>query len=171
MWDRRASGCEETGDMPRQPTHDVHTNPSPQKSRSVTWADQEPAILSEILQNPRHSDGSYYSTVTSRNGGLDPPTSTSRRRRSLEVSPTPKPTQFASYVNVELSSGGLVSLLPSSLRPPPEGTSTAAVFPSPHGLRRSLPGSIPPSSSSPTSHLSSTSSRQSSGVPPVTRSV
>ena len=171
MWYRRASGCEETGNMPTLPLNDAQKNLSPQKSRSVTWADQEPATLSEILQNPRHSDGSYYSAVSSRNHQLDAPIATNQRRRSLEGSPGPKLTQeLAGFPSVGRSSGELMSPPLSSLRSPPEGTSTAAMCPSLHGLRKSLSGGTPPPSS-PVSHVPSSTSSQNSSGPPATRSV
>jgi hypothetical protein len=169
MWYRRASGCEETGNMPTLPLNDAQKNLSPQKSRSVMWADQEPATWSEILQNPRHSDGSYYSAVSSRNHQLDAPIATNQRRRSLEGSPGPKLTQeLAGFPSVGRSSGELMSPPLSSLRSPPEGTSTAAMCPSAHGLRKSLSGGTPPPSS-PVSHVPSSTSSQNSSVPPATR--
>ena len=65
MWYRRASGCEETGDMPTQFNSCHKKLSSPQKS--VKWADQELTALSPILHSPHNSDPSHCSSTVSRN--------------------------------------------------------------------------------------------------------
>lgn len=66
MWYRRASGCEETGDMPTQFNGCHKKLSSPQKS--VKWADQQLTALSPVLHSPCNSDPSHCSSTVSRVG-------------------------------------------------------------------------------------------------------
>ena len=151
MWYRRGSGCEETGNMPTPPDEcelQKSITTSPQKT--VTWADQEPVVLS-----PRHSCESFSSQSIC----LEPPSASSSQQTSREGSPvmeqdhTPVPRRF---------SAGFVGTPPLlARRPAPEGMGAIVMFPSPHRLRKTSSGSLPPLS--PTSLLSSNSS-QCSGV-------
>lgn len=161
LWYCRASGCEETGSMPT-PFNNTQKNTSPHKS--VTWADQELDALPPILQSPHHSDASYCSSITSTSLHLDPPSDSSSQQNSHEGSPRHKTAQ---EFNPRKPGSGLITPPLLSLRSPPEGTGAVVMFPSPHHLRKSSLGSIPPS---PASHLSSSSSQHSS-VPSATRSV